>query len=109
MGTPQTMMIDNVKYVREDSIRTENNSGPKDIRIVVLPRGWNIVGEYRKQGNNCYLNNASVIRVWGTTKGLGQIAKEGPTKDTKLDPCNGEIEILEQNIIYTLKCEASKW
>jgi hypothetical protein len=106
---PATMMIDDVKYVREDSISKENNSGPKDIRIIILPRGWNIVGEYKRDGDRVFVNNCSVIRRWGTTQGLGQIAKNGPTKETKLDPCEGEVELNDINIISTIKCEYKKW
>lgn len=46
-----------------------------------------MVGRLKREGNDCTLMSASVIRVWGTTKGLGEIALNGPTEATILDPC----------------------
>ena len=109
MSKPEAMMIDDVKYIRADSIKESNDSGPKDIRIIILPRGWNIVGEYTQDGDECIIKNSSVIRRWGTTRGLGEIAENGPTDKTKLDPCNGDVKILRPNIIATIDCECSKW
>ncbi len=43
----------------------------------VLQRGWVMVGEFSKVGSDCSLTNAAVIRYWGTTKGLGEIAENG--------------------------------
>lgn len=80
----------------------------KDIRIVILQRGWVMVGEFSKVPKCCYLTNASVIRVWGTTKGLGEIAVGGPTPSTKLDKI-GRVEFHYKNAIAIVKCDASKW
>lgn len=55
-------------------------------RIVVLQRGWVAVGDFSQEGTQCTLANASIIRKWGTTNGLGQLAESGPTPNTKLDP-----------------------
>lgn len=55
-------------------------------RIIVLQRGWVAVGDFSQEGSNCTLANANIIRKWGTTKGLGQLALTGPTDETKLDP-----------------------
>jgi hypothetical protein len=54
-------------------------------RIVILQRGWVMVGKYWQSGDECKLENAQVIRVWGTTKGLGEL-RNGPTEKTILDP-----------------------
>lgn len=57
--------------------------------IVVVQAGWVLCGirvqEERTDGTR--LTNASVIRNWGTTRGLGQLAIEGKTTETTLDPC----------------------
>jgi len=58
-----------------------------EMRICILQRGWIFVGKYYEEGNDCRLEDAACIRNWGTTKGLGELAEDGPTKDTKLDPC----------------------
>ena len=84
-----------------------NKSG--EMRIVILQRGWVMVGRYSREGDDCQLHDAQVIRVWGTTKGLGEIAAEGPKKGTKLDPTNGLVEFHRLTEVATIKCEELKW
>lgn len=76
--------------------------------IVILQRGWVVVGDVTQTGSAVEIKNASVIRKWGTTKGLGELALSGPLAETKLDPC-GTVRAHELAIIATLKCEESKW
>ena len=55
--------------------------------IVVLQRGWIFVGELKiDQAPYLRLENAQVVRKWGTTKGLGELAEKGPLPETKLEP-----------------------
>ena len=91
----------------QEFVAVSENAG-SDIRIVILQRGWVVVGRYSKKGSEVTLDGGSVIRVWGTTKGLGEIAFGGPTKDTKLDsiPQANWHELTE---IATMKCDAKKW
>ena len=79
------------------------------VRIVILQRGWVMVGVFFKQGTKCWLEKASVIRNWGTSKGLGEITMNGPTLNTKLDPCNGRVDFHELTIIASIKCEDTVW
>lgn len=81
----------------------------KDVRIVILQRGWVMVGHYSRKGTQCYLDHASVIRRWGTTAGLGELAAEGPKSNTVLDPCRGQVECHELTVIATLKCRRESW
>jgi len=53
-------------------------------RIVVLHRGWVVVGDYWESGDEFRVENAHVIRKWGTTRGLGEL-RNGPLEDTILD------------------------
>ena len=106
MSKPETMMIDEVKYVRADSI-SENKNLSKDIRIVILQRGWVAVGRFSKEGQDCKLENASIIRIWGTKNGLGELIS-GPLPTTILD-IYGTMRFHELAIVATLDCEASKW
>jgi hypothetical protein len=55
--------------------------------IVVLPRGWIVVGNVLREGQEIVVRNGSMLRRWGTTRGLSQLALTGPTEDTILDPC----------------------
>lgn len=79
------------------------------VRIVILQRGWVCVGNYVQCGpSESRLDNASVIRLWGTTKGLGELAVSGPTKDTKLDKA-GVVRFHPLAEVASLDCDAKKW
>jgi len=80
----------------------------KNIKIAILQRGWNMIGEFERKGNNCKLTNASVIRRWGTTKGLGEIALNGKMPDTILDRV-GTVEFDYLTVVALIDCEPSKW
>ena len=82
-----------------------------DIKIVVLQRGWIVVGRFEreKDGTQCKLHNTSVIRTWGTTQGLGEIAEGGPTSSTKLDKCKGVVEFDYMTVVLTIDCRSEKW
>lgn len=107
MEYPQTIMHDDVEYVRKDSVSPVEIKG--DVKIMVLQRGWSFVGRLERNGNDCVLHNASNIRQWGTTKGLGEIAKGGPTSKTKLDKCHGIVEFDYLTVVCSIACEESKW
>jgi hypothetical protein len=77
------------------------------IRIVILQRGWVAVGYYEQDGDNCVLRDASVIRVWGTTKGLGELVT-GPTSKTVLDR-SGTMRFHALAVVATLDCEVTSW
>ena len=78
-----------------------------DIRFVVLQRGWVLVGRYSEKGDRGYLDGASVIRKWGTSKGLGELVNgpltTGQYAPTVLDKCNGQVEFLLDTTILMLK------
>jgi len=102
---PETMMIDEVKYVRADKVNEP--CGP--IKIAILQRGWVMIGRFERNGSDCKLHNAHVIRVWGTTKGLGEIAGKGPTDKTVLDKCYGVVEFDYLTVVALVSVEESKW
>ena len=56
-------------------------------QIVIAQRGWVFVGSVTRSENEVVIEDAAVVRRWGTTAGLGQFAAKGPTADTRLDPC----------------------
>lgn len=105
MTAPTTIKIDDAEYIRKDSIQPEASS---DIRIVVLQRGWVAIGEYYQDGAECTLTNAKIIRQWGTTKGLGELATGGPTSKTVLDPCP-TLRFNEFTVVMTIDCVKEKW
>lgn len=79
-----------------------------DVRIVILQRGWVMVGLYGRDGEDCWLEKAHVIRRWGTTRGLGELAVNGPLSNTQMDPC-GRVDFHVLTVVATIRCEASRW
>ncbi len=80
----------------------------KNVKIVILQRGHVKVGYFSQEGDYCKLENCATIRIWGTERGLGQIAFDGPTKNTILDKeptCHFHI----LTTICLVDCVGSKW
>lgn len=100
------IVLDGVKYLKADEIQKQEFSG--STKIVVLQRGWVLVGILDDSKSKNKLHNASVIRTWGTSKGLGELA-EGPLSGTKLDKCNGIVEFNELTIVLTISASEEKW
>jgi hypothetical protein len=92
--------INDIKYIplTEDS----------PIKIVILQRGWVMIGRFKRDGQDCTLTNAHVIRKWGTTSGLGQLAEEGIQSETILDKA-GMVQFDYLTVVATIDCNESKW
>jgi hypothetical protein len=77
--------------------------------ILVLRHGWILVGDVSEEvDRRVWLRNACIIRRLGATTRLGQLALNGPTARTGLDPC-GKIEVNPRAILFRIACDASKW
>lgn len=98
------IVVDGVDYYAK---KPEENDG--DIKIVILQRGWILVGRFERKGSDCKLSDAYVIRNWGTTNGLGEIAENGKTTSTKLDKCYGIVEFDYLTVVATIACNKEKW
>lgn len=97
--------VNGEEYILASSVKIE----PSIKQIVVLQRGWVVVGDFSQEGCQCILNNASVIRVWGTDKGLGQLSIDGPLNGTILDHCE-PCRFHELNIILRMNVKnPEKW
>lgn len=74
-------------------------------RILVLKERWCLIGEWHDAIGDkpAYLTDASCIRTWGTTAGLGEIAMTGPTPSTNLDFC-GTVIIERESLLFSLVC-----
>lgn len=79
----------------------------ESIKIVILQRGWVVVGRYQRIGDEVRVRNASVVRVWGTKKGLGEICG-GPTEKTVLDKC-GDVRCPHLGVVATMDCNQEAW
>lgn len=78
------------------------------VKIAVLQRGWVLVGKFSRDGDDCLLTDAAVIRRWGTTDGLGQLAREGKRPSTVLDPCP-DVRFHVLTAVLLLDCEDEAW
>ena len=79
--------------------------------IAILDRGWIFVG--RRITAFCppdllLLENASCIRYWGTSRGIGELALEGPKSGTKLDPA-GSLTVPMSSVIALIDAVESAW
>jgi hypothetical protein len=105
-NAPQTISIDDVEYIRADSVTTKPDP-TGEVRIVVLQRGWVVIGYYTEDGDEVTVEQASVIRVWGTTKGLGELV-DGPTKNTVLDYA-GVVRAHRGAVVLTIDADDYAW
>ena len=94
-------------YIKESQIKDKNFKSSK-VQILVLNRGWIIIGRVKEEKNKTFIVNASVIRNWGTTKGLGELAHDGKLNDTVLDKCP-DIEVDTLNIVLLMNCNENNW
>ena len=78
------------------------------VKICVLQRGWVVVGRVSQIGSTVTIDDGAVIRRWGTTRGLGEIANGGPTAETVLDPVP-RVTVHELGVVAMIDCDASKW
>lgn len=95
------MLIDGVEYQPVD------RTGER-LQIVVLHRGFVFVGKVTDEENEVVIRDAQNIRRWGTSYGLGQIAEEGPQKETRLDP-SGVIRCHPLAVVCRYDCKPEVW
>lgn len=55
------------------------------------------------------LKNAAVVRIYGTTKGLGELAMDGPTPKTILDRVKDGHRVNLAYVIYEYACNDEAW
>lgn len=80
-----------------------------EIVILILQRGWVMVGRLdHPDDHHLRLTDAAVIRCWGTTRGLGEIAAGGPTADTRLDSI-GSVTAHELTVVAQVECDEDAW
>jgi hypothetical protein len=77
----KTITVDGITYVPETTAPKQG-----DMSIVILQRGRVVVGRLTIDGDYGTLTDAQCVRYWGTAAGLGELAMNGPTSTTKLDP-----------------------
>lgn len=78
------------------------------MRIIIAERGWIYVGNTHREEDMLVIENCHNVRRWGTTKGLGELALEGPKADTVLD-FYGTVRIHVLAICGEIDCCDEKW
>lgn len=76
--------------------------------IAVLDRGFVYVGDVVTDGRFVKITNARNLRRWGTQRGLGQLALEGPLSNTVLDEC-GDIVAPISELKHIMVSEVTRW
>ena len=100
----KAITLNGIEYVPASEVTLT----PTEKQIVVLQRAWVVVGDVCRDGDQVTVRNASVIRTWGTTKGLGELALSGPTSKTVLDKA-GTVRAHALGIVLTLDTDAGLW
>lgn len=106
MAKSKSITIDGIEYVPKGSDEPKNSN----IKIVILQRGWVFIGRYSESeaGDMCHLDNAYSIRIWGTTRGLGELALEGKQINTKLDKA-GSIDFHKLTVVASIDAKEDLW
>ncbi len=96
--------------VKIDGIEYQPVEKKGNTKIVILQRGWIMVGQFERSGSDCKLHKAAVIRMWGTTKGLGELAEKGPIpQKTSLDSTYGTVEFDYLTVVAMISCREESW
>ena len=77
------------------------------LKIVVLDNGFVYVGNVVTTARWITITNARNIRRWGTSEGLGELAK-GPLPETILDEV-GKVTAPLRNLQHLIDVKAEKW
>ena len=92
----------------EDNQNYKSDDFGSEIKIVVLQRGWVVIGRYQQQGEYSLLTDAYIIRRWGTSEGLGELALKGRQSETKLEK-TGVIRFHKLTTVQLIDCDDKIW
>jgi hypothetical protein len=100
MSKPETLMIDEVKYVRADTISEK----PKGNRaIIVVDRGWIFAGDVTRENGRIKLSRALHVFKWESVGFAGIITN---TKKADLRPIS-DVDIPEDAEIFCVPVSES--
>lgn len=111
--TPETMMIDDVKYVREDSLNTVTpvDESTEPLRIIMNDdRGLCLVGNVNLDTENWLveIKNARCIIRWGTKAHLSELADKGILPNTSMGHTYTH-KMPRSKIALVLECNMENW
>jgi hypothetical protein len=99
------------KNQNQQPVSNSNNPKTGPVVIAVIQGGWVKVGRLVEDvdlPDYVCLKNAKCVRKWGTTRGLSQIANDGPTNETILDD-TADVYIPITSLIMNIACVQAKW
>lgn len=82
--------------------------------IYVCERGFVLVGRPREQKRGedarfIHLDDCGVVRSWGTTDGLGELAMKGPLPGTKIDREPDGTQAATSSFYRIIPCDQEAW
>jgi hypothetical protein len=88
----------------------DNEAGPqRPLCLVVADRGHVWVGDLIERGPDWVrLRRACIVRRWGTSEGLNELANRGPLPNTKLD-APADLDVRTGAVIAIIPCQADAW
>ena len=75
-----------------------------EFKIVVCQRGFVYAGDVLQVGDYIVISNAVNLRYWGTSEGLGELARKGNLPETKADAC-GSVRVHKLAVVALMDCE----
>ena len=91
------IMIDGKEYIKKQV--------GSSTKIMVLTQGHVIRGDVEETEKGYMVRNAEVIRKWGTTEGIGELAKKHNDATPTIDPLNGLVFVERTSLIYSVDVE----
>ena len=78
--------------------------------LVVADRGHVWVGRTKTDASRAYIEHGRIVRIWGTTRGLNELAASGPLSGTKIDAeAPSEVRVERRAIIAIIPCAEGAW
>lgn len=83
--------------------------GGSAVKILICQRGFVFVGRVSRDGSYLVAEDALNIRRWGTTRGLGELASNGPVVGTTQLDAAGTLRVHELSVVALLDCDDARW
>lgn len=87
---------------------TNTTTETHGLSLVVADRGFVWVGHTVTDADWVHITAARVVRRWGTSEGLNELAAKGPLTNTRLD-APADLKVSRKALIAIIPCEAEKW
>lgn len=103
MSKPETLTIDDVKYIRADSVPVAPSGNRA---VVVVDRGWIFAGDVTRENGRIKLTRAVHVLRWESIGFDGMIANPKSTKVT-IKPLSNDIDMPSDAEIFSIPVSES--